>query len=140
MALTCSSRDSFSSWVVPRFDGLKALFKRAYQNAPTDCPEYEAKQTSLEILSIADDHQVNVSRSVGLTNEVVGVAGRASPEVGVGRREDDMVRIGPVVMQALPDATRAFRDVGLRTAQLMHLKVLVGAVAKKLRAAKARSR
>src|ERR1700744_5673363 len=127
MALACSSRDSLSSWVIPGFDSLKALFKRAPQNAPTDCPEYEAKQTSLEVLSIADDHQVNVSRSVGLTSEVVGVAGRASPEVRVGRREDDMVRIGPVVMQALPDANRTFRDVGLRAAQFMHLKVFVGA-------------
>ncbi len=38
------------------------------------------------------------------------MAGRASPQVGVGRREDDAVRIRPVVVQAFPDAARAFRD------------------------------
>src|SRR2546427_528612 len=39
-------------------------------------------------------------------------------------------------VQAFPDAARAFRDVGLRGATVMHLEVLVGAVAKKLRAAR----
>jgi hypothetical protein len=34
------------------------------------------------------------------------VAGRASPRVGV-RREDDVVGIGSVVVQAFPDAARA---------------------------------
>jgi hypothetical protein len=47
-----------------------------------------------------------------------------------------VVGIGPVVVQAFPDAARAFRDVGLRGATVMHLEVLVGAVAKKLRAAR----
>src|ERR1700722_6956009 len=37
-------------------------------------------------------------------------------------------------MQAFPDAARAFRDVGLRAAPVVHLEVLVGAVAKELRA------
>ena len=35
-------------------------------------------------------------------------------------------------MQAFPDAARAFRDVGLRAFPVMHLEVLVGAVAKEL--------
>ena len=39
-------------------------------------------------------------------------------------------------VQAFPDAARAFRDVGLRAAPVMHLEVLVGAVAKELRAAR----
>ena len=64
------------------------------------------------------------------------MAGRASPRVGVGRREDDVVGIGPVVVQAFPDAARAFRHVGVGGAAVMHLKVIVGAVAKKLRAAR----
>jgi hypothetical protein len=38
-------------------------------------------------------------------------------------------------MQAFPDAARAFRDVGLRAAPVVHLEVLVGAVAKELRTA-----
>src|SRR5215831_2281164 len=75
-------------------------------------------------------------QTIGTACEGVGVAGRASPRVGVGRREDDVVGIGPVVVQAFPDAARAFRDVGLRGATVMHLEVLVGAVAKKLRAAR----
>src|SRR5262245_4626713 len=38
-------------------------------------------------------------------------------------------------MQAFPDAARALGDVGLCGAALMHLEVLVGAVAEQLRAA-----
>src|SRR5277367_2852409 len=136
MALACSSRDSLSSRAVPRFDGLDAVHKRLFQNALADGPEHEAEQLSFEVLTFAYDVNINVGRSVGLTREVVGMAGRASPEVGVGRREDDMVRVGPVVVQPLPDATRALRDVGLRAAQLMHLEVLIGAVAKDLRTAR----
>ena len=47
-----------------------------------------------------------------------------------------MVGIGPVVVQALPDAARAFGYVRLRAAPVIHLKVLVGAIAKELRAAR----
>jgi hypothetical protein len=64
------------------------------------------------------------------------VAGRASPNIGVGRREDDVVGIGPVVVQAFPDAARAFRDIGVSAAKMMYLEVLVGAVAEQLRAAR----
>ena len=42
-------------------------------------------------------------------------------------------------MQAFPDAARAFRNVGLRSTQAMHLEVLVGAVAEELRAARPKS-
>ena len=121
---------------VPGFDGLDGVFKRLFQNALADGPEHEAEQPSFEVLAVAYDDHVNVGHAVGTTREGVGVAGRASPRVGVGRREDDVVGIGPVVMQAFPDAARAFRDVGLRAAPVMHLEVLVGAVAKKLRAAR----
>src|SRR5580704_10248076 len=75
-------------------------------------------------------------QTIGTTCEGVGVAGRASPRVGVGGREDDVVGIGPVVMKAFPDAARAFGDVGLGGAAAMHLEVLIGAVAKKVRAAR----
>ena len=62
------------------------------------------------------------------------MARRASPYIGVDRREDDAVGIGLVVVQALPDPARSFRDVGMRAAPVMHLEVRVGAVAKQLRA------
>jgi hypothetical protein len=42
-----------------------------------------------------------------MARESIGVVGRASPHVGVGRREHDVVGIGPVVVQAFPNATRA---------------------------------
>src|SRR6516162_4964143 len=46
------------------------------------------------------------------------------------------VGIGPVVVQAFPDAVRIFSDVGLGGAKDMHLQVLVGTIAKELRAAR----
>src|SRR3984893_4500835 len=101
------------SRVVPGFDGLDGVFECPFQNAPADGPEHEAKPPPLEVLAIAYDDHVNVGRTVGLTREGVGVARRASPHVGVGRLEDDAVGIGPVVVQAFPDAARAFGDVGL---------------------------
>src|SRR4029077_16109838 len=102
----------------------------------TNGPEHQAEKPSLEVLAVAYDNHVDVGQAIGTTCEGVGVAGGASPRVGVGRRKDNMVGIGPVVVQAFPDAARAFRDVGLRGATVMHLEVLVGAVAKKLRAAR----
>ena len=104
------------SSAVPGFDSLDAVFKRRFQNVPADGPEHEAKQTSLEVLAVAYDNYVDVGQTIGTTCEGVGVAGGASPRVGVGRREDNAVVIGPVVVQAFPDAARAFRDVGLRGA------------------------
>jgi hypothetical protein len=52
----------------------------------------------------------------------------AAPYVGVCRGEDDIVRIGPVVMQALPHASGSFGDVSLGMAKLMHFEIFVGAV------------
>src|SRR6267142_297925 len=122
------------SLVVSRFDGLDGVFKRLFQNPPADGPEYEAEQPPRQVFAVAYDNHINVGRAVGLTGEGVGVARRATPHIGVGRREDDAVGIGPVVVQALPDPTRAFRDIGMRAAPVMHLEVRVGAVAKELRA------
>ena len=121
---------------VPDLDSLDGVFKRLLQNSFADGSDHEAEQPSLEVLAVAYDDHVDVGQAVGATREVVGVAGRASPRVGVGRREDDVVGIGPVVMQAFPDAAGAFSDVGLRGAAVMHPEVLVRAVAKELRAAR----
>src|SRR5882724_10291442 len=122
--------------VVPGFDGLDGVFKRLFQNPPADGPEYEAEQPPRQVFAIEYDNHINVGRAVGPSPEGVGVPRRATPHVGVGRREDDAVGIGPVVLQALPDPTRAFRDIGLRAAPVVHLEVCVGAVAKELRAAR----
>jgi len=46
-----------------------------------------------------------------------------------------MVGVGPVVVQAFPNAAGAFSDVGLTGALAMHLEVVVGAIAEQLRAA-----
>ena len=61
--------------------------------------------------------------------------GCAAPKVGIDRGEDDMVRIGPVVVQTFPHATRPFRDVSLGPALLMHCEVFVSTVVSILRPA-----
>ena len=76
-----SCRDRLRRFAVPRFDSLDAVYKRLFQNALADGPEHEAKQPSLEVLAVAYDVHINVGRAVGLTREVVRVAGRASPKL-----------------------------------------------------------
>jgi hypothetical protein len=44
---------SFSYCGVPRFDGFDRVFKRRFQNVPTDGPEHETEQPSHELLAIA---------------------------------------------------------------------------------------
>src|SRR5262249_27922219 len=122
--------------VVPGFDSRDGVFKRLFQNPPADGPEYEAEQPPREVFAVAYDNHINVGRSVRPMSEGVGMAGSASPQIGVDRREDDAIRIGPVVVQALPDSARALSDIGLRAAPVMHLEVCVGAVAKELRTAR----
>src|SRR5262245_9691710 len=56
--------------------------------------------------------------------------------LGVNGLHDHAAPIGPVVAEALPDSTRAFRDVSVRRTSVMHLQILVRAVAKELRAAR----
>jgi hypothetical protein len=63
-----------------------------------------------------------------MTNKCVVMARGAAPYVGVCGGEDDIVRIGPVVMKALPHASGAFGDVSLGMTKLMHLEIFVGAV------------
>jgi hypothetical protein len=60
----------------------------------------------------------------------------SSPRIGVGGRQDHTVGVGPVVVQAFPNAPRAFGDVGLVGALAMHLEVVVGAIREQLRAAR----
>jgi hypothetical protein len=56
----------------------------------------------------------NCGRAVGLVRDAVGMPGRASPQVGVGRCGDDAVGIRPVVVQSFPDAARTSGNVGHR--------------------------
>src|ERR1700733_7199377 len=50
---------SCSSFLFPRrapgFDGVDAVYKRLFQNALADGPEYESEQSSLEVLAVAYD-------------------------------------------------------------------------------------
>jgi len=76
---------------VPRFDRFDRGYKRLFQDASTYSPEHEAEQSSFEILALAYDDEVNVGCAVGVTREVVGVAGSASPHIRVSRCKDDVV-------------------------------------------------
>src|SRR5262245_10967666 len=98
-----SGLDLYFRHAVAGFDGLDRVFKRLFQNALADCPDHEAEQLSLQVLAVAYDDHVNVGLAVGPTSEGVGMTRRASPQVGVGCREDDAVGVGPVVVQAFPD-------------------------------------
>jgi TetR/AcrR family transcriptional repressor of nem operon len=120
---------------VPCFDGFDAVHKRFFQNSLADGPEHEAEQSALEVFAFAHDIQVDVGGAVRFTNEGVSVTRCASPQVGVGGCENDVVGVGPIVVQALPDAARTLRYVGLGTPLLMNFQVLVGTVAEELRAA-----
>src|ERR1700736_3188486 len=80
-------------------------------------------------------HNINVSATVWAAGESISVPRGAAPYIGVGGCKYDTVGIRPVIVQAFPDASRAFSDVGLRQAPLMHFEVLVGAVAKEFRTA-----
>ena len=121
---------------VPDLDSLDAVDERLFQNAFANGPEHQAEQPPLEVLAFAHNDDINIGCAISMTHEGVGVAGRASPYVRVSRRESDVFGVGPVVVQAFPDAAGAFGDVSLRAAQLMHLEIFVGAVVEELRAAR----
>ena len=110
---TAEAREPAVALLRPGLDRLDAVDERLLEHALADRPEHELEQPSLEVLALADDDVVDVGRAVGIARERVGVARGAAPGVRVGRRQDDAVGIGPVVVQALPDAARALRDVGL---------------------------
>src|SRR6201996_8038173 len=117
------------------FDGLDAGDERLPQRALSDGSEHAREYLSLEVFALANDDDIYVGHSVGLPRQGVGVARGTAKHVGVGGRELDVVGIGPVVMQALPDAARALSDVGLSPALVMHLEVPIGTVREELRAA-----
>src|SRR4029077_18142852 len=102
--------------------GLDGICKRLFQNSLADGPEHQPENPSFKGLAVAYDNHVDVGQTVGAAGEVVGVPGRAAPRVGVGRLENNMVRIGPVVVQAFPITARAFGDVGLGGAAAVHLE------------------
>ena len=93
-----SRRTCLSRRAVPCFDSLYGVLERLLQNALAVSPDYDAEQPSLEVLAIAYDDHVDVGQTVGAPREGVGVARCASPRVGIGRRKDDVVGIGPVVV------------------------------------------
>ena len=117
-------------------DRLDGLLERARQDTLADHPDNDGEHPSLEVLALADDDDVHVGRPVVVLRQGVAVPRMASPDVGVGCCQDDMVGIGPVVVQALPDAARALRHVGMTRTLPVHLEVVVGAVAEQLRAAR----
>src|SRR5581483_676885 len=95
----------------------------------------ETEESSLEVFTVAYDHDVNISRAVRVTREGVGMAGRAAPDIRVGGCEHHAIGIGPIVVQAFPYAPGAFSNISLRATARMHLQVLVRTVGKQLRAA-----
>src|SRR6476469_6402598 len=55
-----SSCVSVRGHAVSGFNGLDAVCKRLFQNAPADGTEHDAEQESLEILALASDGHVNL--------------------------------------------------------------------------------
>src|SRR5690242_20480056 len=115
---------------VAGFNGLDRILKRFFEYPLADGPDYEPEEPTPEVLAFPDNVHVNVRRAIAVFGEVVSVAGRPAPQIRVRRREDHVVRIGPVVVQAFPDAARPFRDIRLGVAAVMDSKVLVRAVTK----------
>ena len=84
--------------LVPVFDNLDGFFKRFFQDPPADSPKHEAEQPAHHVFAVAYDDHINVGHAVRQTRESIGVPGRATPDIRVGRREYDAVGIGPVVV------------------------------------------
>src|SRR5262245_38282677 len=116
------------------FDGLHGVLKCPFQNPLSDGAEQETERPPFEILALPYDNGVHIGRSVGPPAKGVKVPRPTAPNVGVNRLHDHAALIGPVVSEALPDSTRPFGDVSVRSTPVMHLEVLVRAVAKELRA------
>src|SRR4029077_5940678 len=92
---------------VSSFDSLDAVLERLSQHTLADGPEHESEDPPFEVLALSYHDGVQIGRPVEAASEGVGVAGPASPDVRVGRGHDDTIGIGPVVVQAFPDASRA---------------------------------
>src|SRR4029079_6610725 len=101
------------SAAVPGFDRLDAVREGLLEAAPADAPEHEPQEAPLQVLALADHDVVDVGCAVGLAREVVRMAGIAAPRIRVGGLHHDVVRVGPVVVLALPDAARTLGHVGL---------------------------
>src|SRR6202020_1089381 len=101
MSSSCS--ESLVRLAVPCFNRLDTIHKRLFQNALANGPEYEAEHPSLEVLALPNDDHINIGGAIRTTREGVVVTRGASPHVGVCRRQHHMPRIGPVVVQPLPD-------------------------------------
>ena len=114
-------------------DGFDGVSKRLLQDALADGPEHEPERPPLEVLAVAYHNGVYVGPSVGPPREGVDVARITAPEIGVRGLHDHAVTIGPVVVEPFPDAPGAFGDVGVGRAAMVHLEIIVGAVAEELR-------
>jgi hypothetical protein len=134
-------RFSTPEWVFERkYDGIRLLAFRkgktvrlfSRNQLPQSYPEVAAAIGALSVAQVILDGEVDWGDR-NLEYHVFDVLWLNGRDL---MPEDDVVGIGPVVVQAFPDAAGAFRDVGLRGATVMHLQVLVSAVAKKLRAAR----
>src|SRR5258705_13121463 len=88
-------------------DGLDAGGERLAKDACADDSQHARKRPAPEVFALANYEDVDDGRSIGLAPEGVVVARGTAPQVGVGGGELDVVEIGPVVMQAFPDAARA---------------------------------
>ena len=106
----------------PRLDRLDGPREAPPKEARAGDRDDDREYSSLEVLSLAHDHDVDVGRPVGLPPEGIGVAGSPTPHVGVGGRQHHAVGIGPVVVQALPDPGGALGDISMIGALVMHLR------------------
>jgi len=79
------------------------LFKNAFSKTLLPMvPGTKPSSHPLRFLPSRTTSTSNVSAAVGPTRKGIGVAGGALPHIGVCRREDDVFRIGPVVVESLP--------------------------------------
>src|SRR5262249_24079986 len=130
-----ASRRSLQFRTVAGFDRVNRIVERLLQDSLANGLEYQGEHPALEVLGLAVDSHVNGCWAVGLSCKGVYVPRGVSPHVGVSRRQHDLFGVGPVVMQALPDAVRAFGDVRVKAAVAMDLQIFVGAIVEQLRAA-----
>src|SRR5882672_12311355 len=122
-------------WVVPGFDGLGGLCEFLCEEALADGAGREPDYPSLDVLAFPHDNDVHVGLPVGLPREGVRVPGGTAPRVGVDGFHDHAVGVRPVVSQTFPDTAGALGDIGVSGALVVDFEVVVGAVAKELRAA-----
>jgi hypothetical protein len=105
--------------VVTLFGGFERLSKCFLQIPFAERPEKCTEEPSLRFLP-SRTMTTSISVLRGLSREGVGVARRSAPQIGVGCRKHDVVRIGPVVVESLPDATRTLRDISVVCAFAMN--------------------